>query len=67
MYAQVCTRPDLAFTAGVLSRYQSVGTLGLGYPLLLCLGMGHVVILGYVQTTGPLWSGVLFSRQRFWT
>ena len=23
MYAQVCTRPDLAFTAGVLSKYQS--------------------------------------------
>ena len=23
MYAQVCMRPDLAFTAGVFSRYQS--------------------------------------------
>ena len=23
MYAQVCTRPDLAFTTGVLSRFQS--------------------------------------------
>ena len=39
----------------------TVGTPGLGYPLLLCLGKGLVVILGYVQTAGPLWSGVLFS------
>ena len=23
MYAQVCTRPDLAFTTGMLGRYQS--------------------------------------------
>ena len=37
-----------------------VGTPGLGYPLLLCLGKGLVVILGYVQTAGPLRSGVLF-------
>ena len=37
-----------------------VGTPGLGYPLLLWLGKGLVVILGYVQTAGPLWSGVLF-------
>ena len=41
-----------------------VGTPGLGYPLLLCLGKGLEVILYYVQTAGPLWSGVLFSRQR---
>ena len=27
---------------------------------MLCLGKGLVVILGYVQTAGPLWSGVLF-------
>ena len=44
-----------------------VGTPGLGYPLLLCLGKGLVVILDYVQTVGPLWSGVLFSRQRIRT
>ena len=44
--------------------FLGVGTPGLGYPLLLCLGKGLVVILDYVQTTGPLWSGVLFSRQR---
>ena len=37
-----------------------VGTPGLGYPFLLCLGKGLVVILDYVQTAGPLWSGVLF-------
>ena len=41
-----------------------VGTPGLGYPLLLCLDKGLVVILDYVQTAGPLWSGVLFPRQR---
>ena len=41
-----------------------VGTSGLGYPLLLCLSKGLVVILDYVQTAGPLWTGVLFSRQR---
>ena len=27
---------------------------------MLCLGKGLVVILDYVQTAGPLWSGVLF-------
>ena len=42
----------------------SVGTPGLGYPLLLCLDKGLVVILDYVQTAGPLRSGVMFSRQR---
>ena len=39
---------------------QVVGTSGLGYPLLLCLDEGLVIILGYVQTAGPMWSGVLF-------
>ena len=49
--------------------YIIVGTPGLGYPLLLCLGKGLIVILDYVQTAGPLWSGSgdLFSRQRFRT
>ena len=46
-----------------LDQKEVVGTPGLGYPLLLCLGKGLVVILDYVQTAGPLWSGVLFSRQ----
>ena len=41
-----------------------VGTPGLGYPLLLCLGKDLVVILNYIQTAGPLRSGVLFPRQR---
>ena len=41
-----------------------VGTPGLGYPLLLCLGKGLVVILNYIQAAGPLRSGVLFSQQR---
>jgi len=41
-----------------------VGTPGLGYPLLLCLGNSLVVILDYVQTAGPLRSGALFTRQR---
>ena len=41
-----------------------VGTPGLGYPLLLCLGKDLVVILNYIQTAGPLRSGVLFSQQR---
>ena len=45
----------------------SVGTPRLGYPLLLCLGKGLVVILDYDQTAGPLWSEVLISRQRFRT
>ena len=35
----------------------TVGTPGLGYPLLLCLGKGLIVILDYVQAAGPLWSG----------
>ena len=42
----------------------TVGTPGLGYPLLLRQGKGLVVILDYVQTAGPLRSGVLFPRQR---
>ena len=42
----------------------TVGTPGLGYPLLLCLGKGLVVILNYIQTAGPLRSGVLFSQLR---
>ena len=41
-----------------------VGTPGLGYPLLLCLGKSLVVIPDYVQTAGPLRSGPLFTRQR---
>ena len=43
---------------------RSVGTPGLGYPLLLCLGNGLVVIFNYIQAAGPLRSGVLFSQQR---
>ena len=31
---------------------------------MLCLGKGLVVILNYIQTAGPLRSGVLFSQQR---
>src|SRR6185437_5982210 len=42
----------------------TVGTPGLGYPLLLCLGKSLVVIFDYVQTAGPLRSGALFTRQR---
>ena len=42
----------------------TVGTPGLGYPLLLCPGKDLVVILNYIQTAGPLRSGVLFSQQR---
>ena len=42
----------------------TVGTPGLGYPLLLRLGKSLVVILDYVQTAGPLRSGALFTRQR---
>ena len=34
---------------------------------MLCLGKSLVVILDYVQTAGPLWSGVLISRRRFRT
>jgi hypothetical protein len=44
-----------------VSPYQCVGTPGLGYPLLLCLGKDLVVILNYIQTAGPLRSGILFS------
>ena len=44
--------------------YIIVGTPGLGYPLLLCLGKGLVVILDYVQTAGPLRSGALLTQQR---
>ena len=31
---------------------------------MLCLGKDLVVILNYIQTAGPLWSGVLFSQLR---
>ena len=44
------------------SNYHYVGTPGLGYLLLLCLGKSLVVILDYVQIAGPL-----FTRQRSWT
>jgi len=50
-----------------LKKSSCVGTPGLGYPFLLCLGKGLEVILNYVQTAGPLWSRVLISRQRFRT
>ena len=39
----------------------TVGTPGLRYSLLLCLGKSLVVILDYVQTTGSLRSGALFT------
>ena len=42
----------------------TVGTPGLGYPHLLCLGKSLVVIFNYIQAAGPLWSEVLFSQQR---
>jgi len=42
----------------------TVGTPGLGYPLLLCLGKDLVVILNYIRTAGPLRSGILFPQQR---
>ena len=42
----------------------NVGTPGLGYPHLLCLGKGLVVIFNYIQAAGPLWSEALFSQQR---
>ena len=45
-------------------RTESVGTPGLGYPLLLRLGKGLVVIFNYIQAAGPLRSEVLFSRQQ---
>ena len=44
--------------------FNGVGTPGLGYPILLCLGKSLVVIFDYVQTAGPLRSGALFTRQR---
>ena len=40
----------------------TVGTPGLGYPLLLCLGRGLVVILNCLQTAGPRRSEVLFFQ-----
>ena len=39
----------------------TVGTSGLGYPLLLCLGKSLVVILDYIRTAGPLRTGALFT------
>jgi len=56
-YPRVRTSPEVGPGA-------TVGTPGLGYPLLLCLGKSLVVILNYVQTAGPLRSGALFTRQR---
>jgi len=56
-----CIRVDAAAEGAV---YAVVGTPGLGYPLLLCLGKSLVVILDYVQIAGPLRSGALFTRQR---
>ena len=55
---------ELSYATASFFLYVSVGTPGLGYPLLLCRGKGLVVILDYVQTAGPLRSGVLFPRQR---
>ena len=46
-------------------REEIVGTPGLGYPLLLCLGKSLVVILDYGRTAGPLQSGALSTRQQF--
>ena len=42
-------------------KFNYVGTSGLGYPLLLCLGKGLVVILDYIRTAGPLRTGALFT------
>ena len=56
-----------ALTQGSYPECDTVGTPGLGYPFLLCLGKGLIVIPDYVQTARPLWSGVLISRQRFRT
>ena len=39
----------------------TVGTSGLGYPLLLFLGKSLVVILDYIRTAGPLRTGALFT------
>jgi len=42
-----------------------VGTPGLGYPLLLCLGKkSFVVILNYIQQPDPYGPEALFTRQR---
>ena len=42
-----------------------VGTPGLGYPLLLCLGeKSLVVILNYVQRPDPCGPEALFAQQR---
>ena len=41
-----------------------VGTPGLGYPLLLCLGeKSFVVILNYVQRPDPCGPEALFAQQ----
>ena len=49
MYAQVCTRPDLAFTAGVLSRYQSnpgwVHWVGVKKALRYWQGTKHYMLM----------------------
>ena len=58
-----CSHLALYSTPGLVPN-DLVGTPGLGYPLLLCLGKGLVVILNYIQTSGPLRSGVLLSQQR---
>jgi len=43
----------------------TVGTPGLGYPLLLCLGeKSFVVILNYVQRPDPCEPEALFTQQR---
>ena len=47
------------FVKVVAKIYKVVGTSGLGYPLLLCLGL--VVILDYIRTAGPLRTGALFT------
>ena len=47
-----------------LNRYLTVGTPGLGYPLLLCLGeKSFVVILNYVQRPDPCGPEALFAQQ----
>ena len=49
MYAQVCTRPDLAFTAGVLSKYQSnpgwAHWVGVKKALRYCQGTKHYMLM----------------------
>ena len=43
----------------------TVGTPGLGYPLLLCLGeKSFAVILNYVQRPDPCGPEALFAQQR---